>query len=499
RGEIAARFEGIPAGGYAIIKVDDNFRQATAQDSVILDTISDRVTFPRGDASYKLEVTVINRGGKRVGTAAVSFNVANGKVDERSDSVRLVHWTPQDRLLTSVQRYRVFAESNASITGGAAAGGMGGGMAEGGRGGMAGGGMASGASGYLPAPLDFQVAALMRREVRDVGLLNGSANIKTLVQEGFERQREGSGAAGGAGGAAPTAAAAPAMAVAAKGPWTPDWNPSTETGKLFIKMIEQNGTEINATRKAPTIAIADLLPTFPDVAVRPGSTWETTMSFVGDLSTRTPVNVRSPITFTAYENVQTASGESRRCAKLESRFRLPDNLAKRIAANLANKVGAGGAAGGAAEGGVTGGRGGAMMGGEGGAAAATFTENDIQVARTEMARVLWFDVERRRILRSEDVIRSNFEIPTPPAAAGGAMDGGGMVGGRGMEGGMGGAPAAPAEPQRVAYDLRVTTWLDDRIPNPTGQYVPGGGPAHTRDSVTEPGLSRVLRPATPRR
>jgi hypothetical protein len=525
RGEITARFEGIPAGGYAMVKLDGQFKGASAQDFIVLDTLSDRVSFSRGDAAYRLEITVLNAGGKRVGTDSVTFNVANSKVDEQSDSVKLVHWSPQDRLAAGVQRYRVFAESNATITGGTAAGGGGGGaapMGGGSRGGAAmggeGGGGASAAT-EIPAPLDWQVSVLMRRVLRDTSLLSGSANISTIIQEGFQRQRLGEsgggtgGEAGGAAGAAPAATKkVTTSAGPSKAPWAQDdkgvpvWSPAPETGKYFIKMIQQNGTEINATRKAPSIAIADLLPTFPDVAVRPGSTWETTMSFVGDLSSRLPINVRAPITFTAYEDLQTPAGETRRCAKLESRFPLPDNLAKRIAANLANKSGAsgGGAGGGGAAPTGGGGVSAAGAGGEAGGASGGLTEDDIEVARTVVARVLWFDVQRRRILRAEDTIRSNFEIPLAAGAtgeAGGAvsapsrpngMMAGGMMAGGMMGGADGAAAAAPAEPQKVAYDLKVTTWLDDRIPNPTGQYLAGGAGAHSRDSVNEPGLSRIL-------
>lgn len=521
RGEITARFEGIPAGGYAQVKIDGQFRQATAQDFVVFDTISDRVTFGRGDAPYRLEITVLNAGGKRVGSDTVTFNVANTKVDEASDAVRLVHWRKDDRINGGVQRFRVFAESNATVSGGAAAGGGGGVSTPGGLGGAASGGAGAAGASYIPAPLDWQVSALMRRVVRDTGLLSGSANIQTIIQEGFERQRlseSGSaGAGGGPGGApAPMASKAPVAAVPVKAPWNQDehgaplWNPAPETGKYFIKMIQQNGTEINATRKAPSIAIADLLPTFPDVPVRPGSTWQTTMSMVGDLSTRLPVNVLAPITFSSYEDVQTPAGETRRCAKLESRFDLTENLAKRIAANLASKVGSGGAAGGAPGGAPSSGAGPTAPGGAGGTAAAGLTEADIEVARARASRVLWFDVERRRILRAEDTILANFEVPA--AAAGGAAAPGGM-GGAPMMPGMGGMipgmaggagmdasmAAAPAEPTTVAYNLKVTTWLDDRIPNPTGQYVPGGAGAHARDSVNEPGISRVLTPAAARR
>lgn len=538
RGEISARFEGIPAGGYAVIKVDGQFRQASAQDFVILDTLSDRVTFGRGDGTYKLEITVLNAGGKRVGTSSVSFNVANGKVDAGGKPVRLVHWTPRDRS-GDVQRFRVFAEATSTSTGGAAAGG--GGVSSGGSlgaesgGGRGGGAMLGGAGsgaaggGGIAAPLDLQVSALMRRVLRDANMLNGSANIQTIVQEAFERGRgvaAAGGAEGGLGGISSrggsSRASSPYKGVG-KEPWAElngvaQWNPALETGKYFIKMIQQNGTEVNATRKAPSLALADLLPTFPDVAVRPGSTWGTTMSFVGELSERTPINVKdAPMTFTAYEDLQTPGGENRRCAKLESRFRLPDNLAKRIAVSLANKSGGagGGAAGGELGGGGRGGLGGGgLAGGGGGAASGGLTEDDIQVARTDVARVLWFDVERRRILRAEDTIRSTFEKPAPatggdalgggigglPSAPsrggvpsrGGAPFGGGSSFGGSAFGGEAGAPAVPAEPEVVNYNLSVTTWLDDRVPNPTGQYLPGGAGAHTRDSVSEPGLSRIL-------
>ncbi|PQV64745.1 hypothetical protein B1R32_10312 [Abditibacterium utsteinense] len=513
RGEITARFEGIPAGGYATVKIDGQFRQASAQDFAVLDTLSDRVAFARGDGTYTMEIIVMNAGGKRVGTSSVTFNVANNKVDPGGAPVRLVHWTHDDRINGGVQRFRVFAESNATISGGTAAGGLGAGGSSGGSSGGGLGGSSGGAS-EIPAPLDFQVAALMRRVLRDTNMLNGSANISTIVQEGFERQREGAG--GGAGGAStslvsasPSRKKGAATTAVGKAPWSADWLAAPETGKFFVKMIQQNGTEINATRKAPSLAIADLLPTFPDVAVRPGSTWGTTMSFVGDLSSRTPINVKdAPMTFTAYEDLQTPGGENRRCAKLESRFRLPDNLAKRIAANLANKVGTSGGAAGGGEGGSSGGpsMGGSPLGSSqgGGAEASALTEDDITVARTDVARVIWFDVQRRRILRAEDVIRSNFEIPVAETAAGGissqgmsrsAGSGSGMLG----MSGEAGAEAAPAEPQKVDYSLNVTTWIDDRVPNPTGQYVPGGAGAHTRDSVAEPGLSRILRANTPER
>ena len=490
RGEVTVRYEGLPPGGYAIIKVDGQFKQASAQEFVIFDTISDRSTFTRGDAGYKVDITVLRPGGAQVGTASVTFNVANNKVDVAGEAVKLTHWKPTDILRDSVERYRVFAESNAVIDDGMAA-------AAGGGGGEAGGGAAA-TETYIPAPLDWQVSALMRRQVRNIGMYNDSANIATTVQESFERQRKSeSGGAGGAEGATPAAAtpkrrgAAPVSTAPVKAPWNEDekglplWNKAGETGKYFVKMIEPNGTEINATRKAPTIAIADLLPTFPDSEVRPGSTWETNMTILGDLSSRKGVNVTAPITFTAYDTILTPGGESRRCAKLESRFRLPENLAKKIAANLGNKVGTAGAAGGA-------GAAPAPIGGgtEGGAESTELLPEDIEVARTDIARVLWFDMDRRQVLRSEDKINSYFEIP-PAADAAGAT--GGAMGSAPVAGGAGGAEAAPAEPQKITYNMSVTTWFDDRVPSPNFTYTGGLGTAHSRDSVNEVGIARVTQ------
>ncbi len=475
RGEVTMRFEGIPAGGYAIVKIDGQFKQAAAQPFVVFDTLSDRVTFPKGDGSYKVDITVLSAGGGRVGTDAVTFNVANSVIDETGEAVRLVHWTRQDRINDLVQRYQVLAESNATIDGGISA--------AGGGGAGAGGDASATSEAYIAAPLDLQVKALMRRVVRDVFMRDTTANITTIVQEAFERGREGGQSGAGTDGAG--TAAAPRKSrkkkvptSPTKGPWLPLWTRSEETGKTFTKRISQSGQEINATRKSSIVAIADLLPSFPDTTVHPGSTWETKMSVLGDLSSRLPINVQAPITFTAYDTLQTPNGESRRCAKLESRFRMPDNLAKKIAVNLGNKSGA--AAG--AAGGEAGGIGPAGVGGNAGTADAGLIEEDIEVARTSVARVLWFDMDRRQIVRSEDTIRSYFEIPP-------ADTGTGAVGAVPAAGGD--AAAALLEPTKITYNLTVTTWLDDRIPAPNEGYTGGLGTAHAVDSVNEPGLARV--------
>lgn len=464
RGEITVRLEGIPTGGYAQVKLDNQFVTATAQATLQLDTISDRTLFPNGDGTYKLEVTMINAGGKRSGGATVTFKVANNRVagEGEAEAVKLVLWNVRDRLSDNVLRYRIFAESKGPVDEGAGGG-------AGGGGGDAGGG--DGGITYLMAPMDWQVSALLRRIVRDTNMVDSSANVRTIVQEAYERPR-----------VAPTdseAAARPKKRrrggnITMLAPWDKVWTKAAETGQYFVKMIAQNGAETNATRKAATIALADLLPTFPDVAVRPGSTWETTMSILGELSSRTPINVRAPITFTAFEVLQTPAGESRRCAKLESRFRLPENLAKKIAIGLENQAGrtAGGGtgAGGAANVPVSAGGGGAAQG--------ALIEEDIDVARSDVARVLWFDIERSRVLRSEDAIRTYYE--TMVEAEGGAAP-------------APGAGAAEGEPKKVNYSLNVTTWLDDRIPAPTERFNAGANTAHSRDNVTEHSLTRAVQ------
>jgi len=195
RGEITVRYEGIPEGGYAIIKVDGQFKQATADNSYVLNTFPP--TFP-GDGPHRVSVTAINAGGKRAGEAQVTFNVANTKVDEAQAALPLVHWVPTDRIGLPVERYRIYAESNAiiedSTTGGGGSGGSGG------SGGGSGGGGGEGAdSGFMPAPLDWQVSALVRRYVRDVDMVDGAANIRTVVQEALQRQRYGEGKTGQGG------------------------------------------------------------------------------------------------------------------------------------------------------------------------------------------------------------------------------------------------------------------------------------------------------------
>jgi hypothetical protein len=372
-------------------------------------------------------------------------------------------------LAERVQRYRVFAESSSNIL-----------SAGGDSGGDNGGGGGSSDSGiqYVEAPLDWQVSALMRRLLRDTDMVDGSANVRTIVQDAFERQRK----------IPETATNAPkkhrsknAAVIIMKAPWDKVWTRAAETGKYYVKMIKQDGTEINATRKANTIALADLLPTFPDTPVRPGSTWETKMSILGELSARTPINVRAPITFTAFESLVTPNGDNVRCAKLESRFRFPEDQGKKISVGLENqsgrKAGNDTTASTAAVPGAA-----AGAGGDSGA----LTVDDIDVARTDVARVLWFDIANRHIIRSEDSIRTYYETSVEADDAPATTDAG-----AGAAGGAGGA--GDAGPKKVSYDLKVTTWLDDRIPPPTTTFRAGAGTAHARDNVTDPSIAPLMQ------
>jgi hypothetical protein len=443
---------------------------------------------PLSDGRHTVTVIGFNASGRRVGQAEVGFNVANSQVDVAAEQVRLLNWTNADRIDPDVQRYRVFAESNATISGGAAAGGMGGGGgAPSGMGGPP--GMGGGGAGYIAAPLDWQVDLLIRRIVRDVGMVGGSANIKLNVKEAFHRQREGTGGSGGMGGPLGMGGSSSkpnASAAATKGPWD-KWVPSPETGQYFVKMIMPTGQEINATRKAPTIALGDLSPLFPEPAVQPGSRWETEMTLVAELSKREAINVRGPMLFTNFENLQTQAGVERRCARLESEFDLPENVSMRIAKSLQTAGGSGGAGGASGMGGPPSGPP-TGAGAEGGAAASA----EISVARTHVRRIVWFDIAGRRVLRSEDYVDTYYEEEQPAMAMGGAPSFGPPPGfGGGGPEGAGGAPMAPAEPTKVNYNLRVVKYLDDTIPPPTDQFTAGAGTAHARDSVQDPSISRV--------
>ena len=541
RGEIIISWEGIPEGGYSMVFVNGQLRTATAETTLTLNTLPPN--FP-GDGPVTVTVRGINSGGRRTGEAKTTFNIANNKVDVEAEEVRLLLWKPEDRL-SDVQRYRIFAESNATIDEGGAAGG--GGASGGGSSGGEGGGGAE----FIPAPLDWQLTALLRRVVRDVGMIDGAANIRTVVDNAFQRQRQseygaGGEAGGGGGGSGATQKKSAAPAFPSKAPWhydeehpfkLPLWEPAPETGTYFVKMVQQTGEEINATRKPTTIALADLLPTFPKGPVKPGITWTTTMTFLSDLSERVPINVEWRMLFTTFENIKTPAQREVRTAKLESRFQMPAKQAMDIALSLAAKAGAGGAGGGAAagsEGGSSGassggssrgssgsgrsssgsggsaGRGGSggASGGAAGAAAGTEVDPEsVKNARTNVARVLWFDIAKRRVVRCEDRLNTYFEMEGGGGGEGGSGGGSGGSGGRGSSmsmgrmgsGGSGGMGAggeggeAPAEPTRVNYSLFVSTQLDDTIPEPSilfdrRRIVPTGhvDPSRNPDDITKP-------------
>ena len=514
RGEIIVTWQGVPEGGYAMVFVNGQLRTATAETSLTLNTLP-----PNFPADGPLTVTVrgINSAGRRTGETKVTFNIANNKVDTDAEEVRLLVWKPEDRLL-DVQRYRIFAESNATISdGGASGGGASGGGSSGGGGGDGGG------AEYIPAPLDWQMTALLRSVVRDVGMIDGSANIRTVVDHAFQRQRQSeygggaggeSGGSGGGGSTKKKSSKAPAFPT--KAPWhydeegplpLPLWEQAPETGTYFVKMVQQTGDEINATRKPTTIAIADLLPTFPKGAVKPGITWTTTMTFLSDLSNRKPINVEWRMLFTTFETIKTPAQREIRAAKLESRFQMPSKQAMDIALSLAAMSGAGGGSGGggSAEGGSSSGgssssgrgaSGGASAGG-GDAGGAGVDPDTIKNARTNVARVLWFDIENRRVLRCEDRLNTYFEMESQGGAGGegggsGASSRSSSSGSSGGASGEGGAQA-PAEPTRVSYSLFVSTVLDDTIPEPSTLYdrrrfIPTGHVDASRnpDDITKP-------------
>jgi hypothetical protein len=324
-----------------------------------------------------------------------------------------------------------------------------------------GAGATSGASAsWIPSPLDWQYSALLRRVVRDVGLYNGAANIKISIAEAFQHQREGQGGGGsGAGAGAGDMPGAPGIAntptadtasvnssgVASKAPWSKTWQVAPESGTYLVKAIEPDGEEINATRKKRSIAITDLLPLFPKEKVQPGSRWETLMTFLSDLSTRNPFNVKAPITFTGYEDIKLPSGEVRHAAKLESRFTLNQDqngsVVRKMAAGLAVHGGiAGGGSGASTGAGADVGMGGAM----GTTGASTAGNDDAQIdamedniasATIRASRVIWFDVDLHRVLRSQDQINTFFEMKQATQSQGSA--GGGAVG---VPAGMAGMP-----------------------------------------------------------
>ena len=471
RGTIKVLFEGVPEGGYAMIYLDgrglNNLREATTKPFHLLNTF----TLP--DGRHTLTIVAFSAAGKRIGQAEIPFQVANNSVDTDAEGVSLINWTNQDMIRDSVRRYRIFAESNASVEGGAAAGGGAAGGAP------AGGGAEASSEEYIPAPLDWQIDMLVRRVVRDVGLFENSANIKSVLSEAYQRQRLSE-----QGGGAETITGQKVKVKKkkkgppTKAPWG-EWYPSPEAGRYAVKTIKQNGDEINATRKPATLGLADLLPRFPAGQVRPGSTWQSDMTIVGDIPIATSINVQAPMTFVAFENLQSPAGLEKRTAKLESRFNLPIEAATKIARSIQKQIGAGGGT--AAQGGGAAAGAGPTLGG---AAAEEEEMPDFLTVSVSVTREIWFDISGTQVLRAEDQVRTYYE-EEPQAAEGGAGPAAAPAGGE---------AAAPAEPVKVSYNLRVSKYLDDTIPPPTDTFNAGAGTAHSRDRVQDPSIAKIIRP-----
>ncbi|MEO6908244.1 MAG: hypothetical protein ABI210_10170, partial [Abditibacteriaceae bacterium] len=316
-------------------------------------------------------------------------------------------------------------------------------------------------------------------------------NIKTEINQAFQRKRENET------GYIQTPPLINKSLVPVKAPWSTIWTKAPETGDYFVKAIKPDGQEINATRKKRTIAITDLLPLFPDEKVQPGSRWETLMTFLSDLSSRKPFNVKVPMSFTGYEDITLPSGKVRHAAKMESRFKLDqdDNgaVATKLAAGLAVIGGISGGQQGTAGTGTGMGMGGVPVNGQSTGALTQqeqieAMEENIPTVTIRVSRVLWFDVALHRILRSEDHINTYFEIMPPPT---GSQGGATIPSGMGATGGATGAADKPAEPTKVSYTMDVTTWYDDTIPPPSNVYNGGEGTAHSKDNVQEPSLSKV--------
>jgi hypothetical protein len=117
-------------------------------------------------------------------------------------------------------------------------------------------------------------------------------------------------------------------------------------------------------------------------------------------------------------------------------------------------------------------------------------EDNIASATIRASRVIWFDVDLHRVLRSQDQINTFFEMKQP-AQSQGATGAGAPAGLGGMPGEAGAAAAAPAEPTKVNYTMNVVTWYDDTVPAPTDSYNGGKGTPHSKDNVQEPSLSKV--------
>lgn len=481
-------FSGLPDGGYASIYIDltptnktDAFRTATTQTSYDLDTSA------LSDGTHTLTIVSFSASGRQVGSSTVTFNVTNtGSAGVSEDSVLLANWTNADVTNPKVYRYRIFAESNATITGGTTAVGGGGGL--GGEGGAAAGG---GETVTLePAPLDHQVDILVRRATRDVGMMDNSANIRLIVQEGFARDREGSGGGGSGGGSGSFDPNDYPVGYKGKGHWEKIWHRSLESSQAYTKMIKQNGEEINATKKPSTLPMGDILPTFPSFPVQKGATWNADLTFVGELTKRAALRLSStPTTLASFENVATPAGFERRCARVEvSQVALPDDMAKSIARALQTEAGS-------SKDGSSGGDTGSGAGGVGGGRDSKANKlPDIVNYRATLTRVLWFDIAAHQLVRSEDTVDAFYEEVekrSPGEAADGTDDVSNTFPGIGAAATGNGTTTAKQTPKTVTYNMKIVKFLDDRLPNPTGRWTGGLGTAHSRDNARDPSIARA--------
>jgi len=427
RGTIKVQYTGIPEGGYAIIKLDGNFFTATSLNTLVLNTFPPIFI----DGTHRLTIAAINEGGKKLSEKTVSFEVANTRVEVGGEQIPLRHYVNDMRKINYTDRYRTYGETNVEF-------------------------------GpidapvifccnddpsyiYQWAPLDVQFGAMMRRIVRDVNLYHdfkgegfSSANIATSVKEASQRQR--------------IRTPPPNFAPAVKEEWD-SWAAAAEAGYFRSEMTLANGETVNAKRREPPIALVDFLSTFPhdpvapDSTVSPGSTWATQMTFFKELVKREslttpPAGVPLPeeparMTFTGFENYVTPHFEkiiptpregNRRTAKLEAQFELPQDEAEALATTLVNNARAVNELN-------------ALVGPAFSPISAIYS------------RVIWFDYERHRVLRSEDKVSINFSVSAP-------------------------SDNPLFTPGTVAYESSTVTWFDDSVPIPTDKWVRGGGGAH---------------------
>lgn len=496
-------FSGVPDGGYVSVYVDmtptnkaQSFRLATTQNSYELDAGA------LSEGKHVLTLISFSASGRQVGIKTVPFNVKNvGSAGISEDSVSLVNWTARDVVAGKVQRYRVFAVSDATITGDTSA--MSGSSMSGSSmsmGGSPGGSSASAEPTPKPAPLDHQVDLLLRRVVREVGMIDGSANVRMVVQDAFDRKRMGSeSSSGGSGGSSmsmgssgssgPSSSASSSTPLDANGKaiWNKTWNRAPETGQAYTKMIKPNGDEILITKKPATLPLGDILPTFPAYRVQKGATWNSDIVIVGELSKREPHRLLNvPVSLTGFENVSTPAGFERRCAKIEiAQFSLPDDMAKKIATALQSEAGSSAGAGssGGSPGGSPGGM--SMSGSMGGSSGASAEPPKILNSRATLTRTIWFDIAAHQMVRSEDTVDAYYEEEAPPASS---MGGSGSMGGySGMSGGypsggsMGGGYPGGGYPG-------MSGGYPGSSPGMSGGYPGGGYPGSSSGMGGYPGM-----------